>query len=169
MDSSSIGNWLGIITGVITLSIWTWGLVRKVAAKLADAKRGAELAGKTVEQLMDQATSPAKRADIHAFIQFRCTEIETGRARRMVFLVGAGAFLVLTTFIYLQLFKRFDGAVKPITWWIFNVLYFGVLLAYISRLFYHHLADTYETGWHANAHRILFERAIRHVAEKDNA
>lgn len=96
MDLSTTANVMEVIgfVGAVLAGIYKLGkIIRK---RVADANDVAEEGRKLVAKLISRATSPARRADIHAYIQIRAVEIQGRRTRAKIelfFMFAVGLLL----------------------------------------------------------------------------
>lgn len=165
MDISSISNWSGVAGGILLGATWIWKLQRWFREKVAHAREASELDSELAAVLLNQATSPARRADIHAFILFRCMEVESSHIRSRLLSLATGC-LVSVLGLSLSFARRvFDTEAMPWLWWFTVAMFASVLISFVMALFYDRLLRTIEKGWHQCAGEVLHQRAIRHVPE----
>lgn len=164
MELSTIADWLGVIGGLALGASWLWKLQKWLRTKIEDTKEGAALGSRLVAELLEQATSPARRADIHAFIQFRCIEFESSRTRHLVCSLAVGAFAAATGLLLTLICKMFDADLIPSwLWWLSITNYGALVVALGMMLFFGAQRRHLEAGWQDSARTILQGRAFRHV------
>lgn len=108
MDLSSPANLFGVVTGVVSVSIWAWKTWVWTQKKLVAADEAASLGRDLSRQLVLKATNPARRADIHAYIQLRAIESQGRRTRATVFLSGIGIVTLILVLVLVYLFHFTD-------------------------------------------------------------
>jgi hypothetical protein len=163
MELSTTADWLGVIGGVALGSSWLWKLWRWLHAEVAWANEGAIAGGELVAELLDQAISPARRADIHAYIQFRCTEIEAGRTRRLMCSSAMGAFVLAIGLFFLLSWRVLDVELISWLWWLSITNYVVLVIAFSLSLFFNAQLRRVEEGWQRSARNALGERAFRYA------
>ena len=165
MEISNIANWFGIITGVAfsltcIRNIWQW-----FQAKIKYTQEGVHFGEILVTELLNKATTPARRADIYAYIQFSCTEIEGEHIRHLIHSVIASCSVVFFGIFFVVVSRFFDTDAAP---WLWRLSVGGYVLLVTSvgmALFFGRQLRNLQTSWHRQAGTILRERALHHVKE----
>lgn len=163
MELSTTADWLGVIGGCALSFSWVWKFQRWLRAKVVWARAAAERGGSLVAELLENATSPARRSDIHAYVQFRCIEIEASRTRQVVVLIAMGMSAALLGLLMMVLHRIFDTDQSPWLWWIVVTNYVASLIAFCMSMFFGWQLRHVELGWQQVASKVLGERALRHV------
>jgi hypothetical protein len=169
MDMSNVANWFGVLGGVALITTWLLRLLKWLRTRLVEAEALADFAGRLVSELLNNATSAVKRADIHAFVQFRSTQIEADRTRLLLIFILM-SFAIAPTLLFLIFILRhgdFTGAQWK--WWVFAV--FGLILSisYVSALFLSYQIRRIDTAWQSTARDILTKNALQHVIKKSSS
>jgi hypothetical protein len=116
-----------------------------------------------VTLLLAQAKSTAPRADIHTYIQFRCTEFEAKHIRRTLFLFAHAAGFIVATLVVAFSWKNMDFDVVPWHEWVLVTLYAALFALLLFQAFFTYKFRRLEAAWQAKVCSILYERAFRHV------
>jgi hypothetical protein len=163
IDISTPANWFGIIGGIALFVTWIRGIVVWFRAKISLTRDGAKFGESLATELLASATNPARRADIYAYVQFICIEMEADHTRRLIWSVTVGFATVLLGFIMILLHRFIDLA----SWFGWLAIFWYVLLAvsYVMALFFGKQLRLLQTGWHKRAKEVLYARALEHVSE----
>ena len=165
MDISVILSWVGTIFSMATGIASIWKLYGWLQRQVATARERSELGADLVEALLSQATNPARRADIHAYIQFRCTEMESDRNLRTLQSFAIGFSLVLVSFFLIVSFRFLDFYAMQWLWWLTFASFFCLLVSFAMMLFYQAKVRYYAGAWHKKAGVVLQQRAFNHVVK----
>jgi hypothetical protein len=120
-----------------------------------------------IADLLNQATNPARRADIHVYILFRCTEIEANLTRRLLSLLALAAGFVGATIVMVFSWRGIDFESAPWRYWVLITPYVGIFAMLLFLFFSNYKYARFGRAWQTKACEILYERASRHV--KDNS
>lgn len=165
MELSAILDWFDVVAGIALGAGWLWKLGGWFHAKVIYAREGAKLGEALVTELFSHATSPARRADIHAFIQFLCTEMEGEHTRSvMLSIVNACAVALMGgVLVVVDRFLNTDAA--PWLWRFSLVAYVVTVISVAMFLFFSRQLRNVQIGWHNRAGDVLKERAFKHIPE----
>jgi hypothetical protein len=165
MDINTLPVILGTATALGTAVGWVWKTGASLRRQVLLSRDEAEVARKFTADLLDRATSAARRADIHAYLQFRCIEFESARTRLHIQLVGAGAFTLLIALVLTVLGKALDMSAAPLLWWAALLTFASLVISLAIVVFTSVNLNRIYEGWQTGARAALYERAKRHVAE----
>jgi hypothetical protein len=118
-----------------------------------------------VADLLSQATSSARRADIHAYILFRCNEIEANLTRRLLSLFAMAAGFIVATIVIAFSWRGIDFESAPWRQWVLITPYVGIFAMLLFQFFSNYKYARFGRTWQAKACEILYERAFRHVVK----
>jgi hypothetical protein len=165
MDLNTLLLIVGAVTGIGTVLIWVWKIWAWLQRQVLLSVDEADVARNFTADLLDRATTPARRADIYGYLQFRCIEFEAMRTRTHMQLVGAGMFALLIGLALMMLGKVLDFSLSPWLWW-GSLLAFAALVISLGMVVFAsvNLNRIYE-GFQTGARAALYERAKRHAAE----
>jgi hypothetical protein len=163
MDLSTTANWMGVIFGLATGAAWFWKFLKWLRSILNRAEEAAALGSSIVSELLDSATTPARRADIHAFVQFRCTEIEADRTRRFFRIILTSMIVLVVGVLTAFVFRILDFKDIGWLWWFLVINSLIGFVAYASALFFEHQIKRMNSAWQATARKALGNRAVRHI------
>lgn len=160
------GSAIGGIGGSITVlvNVWKWFQIKR-----RDTRETAELGAALAATLLNQATSPAKRADIHAYIQFQHTRWEANNLRRNIWLVASWSLLLFLSCGMELSYRILDVLQMPWLW--YSAL--GALgLSFVvlaATTFINLQLRQMEAGWIDSAENVLRNRAIKHFPSSENS
>lgn len=165
MDISVISSWLGIVVSMATGVASIWKLYGWLQRQVAIAREGSELGADLVEALLSQATNPARRADIHAYIQFRCTEIKSDRNLKTLQCLAMGFGLGFVSFYLVVALRFLDFYAMQWLWWLTFALILCLLVSFVMMLFFQAQVWRYDRAWHKKAGVVLQQRAFIHAVK----
>lgn len=165
MDLSSPANFFGVVTGVVSVSIWAWKAWLWTRKKISAADEAASFGRSLSRQLVLQATNAARRADIHAYIQLKAIESQARRTRADVFLGGLGT----ATLILLLVFAYLSRIAELPAWAV--VLLGSIMCAKIITAVFLIISEYYirklEDGWQSGVDEIMHRRVEELLDAKD--
>ena len=163
MEISALSDWFGIVGGLALAATSMWKIARWFREKIIDAEEGAKLGEELVTELLNRATSPARRADIHAFIQFRCIETEANQTHTVMLSISM-AYGTVFIGIFLAIADRFF-VTSAMPWlWRFSIAsYAALIIAFAMALFFSRQLRVLNRAWHVRAGNVLQERAFKHA------
>jgi hypothetical protein len=170
MELSTTANWLSVIGGIISvISVtmlgvsWLWKFNKYLRADIKQADERAIKGGDIVAELLNQATNPARRADIYAYIQFQCTEFEANHTRRLIS-SSVMSGLILAGVPFISFLRRILDS-GPALWllWLFIISYIMYVISFFAVLFQEHKLGRMEREWKTRARNILSGQAFRHI------
>ena len=163
MDVATTANWFGILSGLALGGTWFWKIVKWLSARNDSAKESARIGGRIVSELLDVATSPARRADIHTFILFRCTQIEADSTRRFFRSLLFGVIFLVVGVLTVSIFRLIEFKGIEWLWWFLVINSLIAVVAFFYALFFEYQLKRINEAWQATARKVLGERAVRHV------
>jgi len=165
MDISTPANWFGIIGGLALFVTWIRGIVMWFRARIGLTREGAKFGESLATELLASATNPARRADIYAYVQFMCIQMEADQTRRLVWSITFGFSAVLLGFFMVMLHHFFDIDRASWLWWLAISSYALLVVSYVMGLFFGGELQLLQTAWHKRAEEVLYARALEHVSE----
>ena len=163
MDISNVANWLGLITGIAFLLTSTYKIYRWFQAKVAATQAGVKFAEDFVSELLNNATNPARRADIHAFIQFHHVKIEGEKTSIFIEFLVAFSLIFLLVVMFNFTAKYTDIYAAP-WFWIFILITSVVgFFAIVMAMFFNRQILAIHRGWSSKANDALLKRALTHI------
>lgn len=163
MNVTVVSEWLGIIAGITLVAGWIWKITKWFREKIISAERSAKLGEELVSELLSRATSPARRADIHSFIQFRCIQTEAGITRHIILSILIGCIIAFIGILLIIADRFIDTSVAPWMWrfsiasYAVAIIFFAIVLFFIRQL---HVINH---AWNKRAENVLKDRAFKHV------
>ncbi len=159
MDISTLSNYFGLVTGIAACITWLWKLQSWFKKRLSEVSQASESRSVFVAQLLDQATSPAKRADIHAYLHFAQIEHEGYKTRSLIGLsCGWIVFLIFLIFFAYLLDTRDTSAHRWFTWAV-SVAFVVMAISLVSLSFNFSLLDKLYTKYLSTTENVLRSRA----------
>lgn len=165
MELSTIADWFGVAGGIAVGATWIWNVQAWFRTKIAHAREGAAIGSYLVTELLNQATSPARRGDIHAYIQFRCTETESDYSRGVMRYLAMGYLILFIGLFLIAANRVFVTDASPWLWRLSIATYIVAVISFAMSLFFSAQLRRLEMGWQKKAGDVLRERAFRHVSE----
>lgn len=165
METSEIANWFGILTGVafsVTFihKIWQW-----FQTKIKNTQEAAQFGETLVTELLNKATTPARRADIYVYIQFAYTEMEAEHTRNIIQSIAA-SFSVVFFGISLVVLNRLLYTDTVLWIWRLSIgAYVLLVISVAMAQFFSKQLRNLQISWHKRVGSILRERAFHHVKE----
>ena len=164
MELSIIADWLGVVAGSALGISWARKFYRWLREKVRTAVQFAELGSSIVAELLESATSPARRADIHAYLHCRLVEIEGRHTRGLISQLAMAVAALFTGWVMVVLYRLLDTSQLPWLWWFFIANYAIAWIAFAMMLFFSWQLRHMELGWQKTAFQVLQDRAFSHVS-----
>ncbi len=158
MELSTLADWFGVVGGITVGATWIWKVQAWFRTKITFAQEGAAIGSDLVTELLNQATSPARRADIHAYIQFLCTEMESDYTRRVMHSHAIGYLILFIGLLLAVVSRVFVTDALPWLWWLSIATYIALVISFAMSLFFS-----------AQLIPILFRNSINNPIPSSNA
>ncbi|WP_353219555.1 hypothetical protein [Salinisphaera sp. S4-8] len=163
MEISVLSNWFGVLSGVAFGATWLWKLQIWLRRNVAEVREAADDGKHLATEVLDKATSPARRADIYAFIHFRSTEIEAERTRQLICNIAISFFIVFFGFV-LALFELLfvTDSVSWLRLFLYTT-YSMLIVSFLVALYFGWRVKKLDLAWQSSAHAILRGRAFGYI------
>lgn len=161
---SPMATLLGILSGILGIAIWIWNVTKWFRKQAKNTQDTAKLGEKLAEQLLNKATNPTRRAEIHAFILFNNVKMESNHTRYIISCWIIGASLTIAFYLLINLIIR-TIAIWCLTWFHLLVcaLYIVLVVSYGLLVFFVFRLRRMQRGWQDKTGSILKDRAFSHL------
>lgn len=163
MDLPTLANWLGAVTGVLTLCVWFWKSLALLRSQTQQLKNSARLEEALAIDLTSRATNPERRADIYTYFTIRAIDTAARRQRAHLIYLGAAMFI-----LFLIMYGR-SKAYIPISlaldWrgWLYNALLFTFIGATGAIAYFDRGLRLLEAASQTGFRRVLRSKLDRHT------
>ena len=165
MDKPTIEFYCAIFGTFTIMTGWIWQSVRWYKTRAAQIQVAASRQRQLTARLVQSATSPATRADIHAYVQFQCTQVEARNTRMAMFELTMGLFISFTAVFYALLNRILDFSDQEWARWLMWSGIGFLAITYMVALLATQRLRKIEYGWLDSANEQPFNRAIAHYKE----
>lgn len=163
MDFVFLSTILGLITSLVTLTIWSWSLIGKLRTQVALARTDAEQGKALAEELVSSATSAEKRADIYVYVTLKAVE---SSERRSTSSISNGVITIITlliVFAFAWANKTLEINYKHPLMIVLYLAFPALLFSWGAMNWYDRLLRMLEDGWQSGVNRILSAKVYKHV------
>lgn len=164
MDRSTIGFLCSIFGFFVIVVGWILHSIRWYRSRAEQTRIAADRGKELVVSLLQSATSPATRAEIHAYVLFECIQMEARRTRGTIYGIAMGGALGAFALLQALLHRVTDFSGYEWVEWLAWACIGSLAVIYIVALLAAQRLRKIESEWLDSAGERLFNRAITHTA-----